>query len=155
MKVFINFIYLTGIGITLSCIYLVSLPDTKYVIMGIIFSSFFLLSTGLMLENKMDKYIYVFISIMCFIVISICIYKESEANSLYNNKHTHKYIIDLPKEIEKVDSQDKMTIYFNDTRDTLFIRYRYHICFDTTHLSCDGTCKCDGLGCYNNTIEKE
>ena len=24
----------------------------------------------------------------------------------------------------------------------------YHICVDTSHISCDGYCICDGLGCY-------
>ena len=86
MKTFINLIYLIAIGISLSIVYLVSLPDTKYTIFGIIFCSFYLLSTGLMLENKMDKYLYVFISIICFMIIAICIYRESESNTIYNQQ---------------------------------------------------------------------
>lgn len=27
-------------------------------------------------------------------------------------------------------------------------RTKPHTCSDTTHVKCDSTCECDGLGCY-------
>ena len=101
----------------------------------------------------------IFLLVSSVLVMGYVIYKD------YN-----QVVINLPEEIELVDKSDNMKLYYSKNRDTLYVEYnnsalvdssfnlppqgKGHICFDSTHLSCDGElgkrslgCSCDGLGC--------
>jgi hypothetical protein len=87
-----------------------------------------------------------------------------------NKKISKKFIIDLPEEIQAVNSTDQMKAYYNKAKDTLFVEYSQqdrHICGDLSHFSCKGGgynrfsnddmiittkqigCTCQGNECYN------
>ena len=61
--------------------------------------------------------------------------------------------VDLPEEYQLITKQDTLQGYYSN--DTLVIRFnnkrnqitQTHICSDTTHKTCDGSCECDGFEC--------
>jgi hypothetical protein len=123
MKNFINFIYLFAMGIALSIVYLISLPNTGILILSILILSFYFFALGLFLENKMYSKLFLLITMLVLIAQCMIIYNCLKLESSNNQLHNTSYVIDLPEEIESVEYTDLLRGHFNTNKDTLFIEY--------------------------------